>query len=128
MAAVSLTGAALLWPSLVTLPYEALVLYRILSWAGRRQSSHTAPIRLLQSYAGSQHLSQLYSMLHLQPRAEKHVSLTCLPAVPVPLQGEHLLSREFSSRASFVWKPGLNEKYAGDQLLFRVIAEKTCLL
>lgn len=52
LAALSLTGASLMWPSLIALPYEVLVLYRILSWAQQKRSSQGAPIRVLQAYTG----------------------------------------------------------------------------
>ena len=38
------------------------MLYRILSWAGRRPSSHSAPLRLLQSYTGSRPVRQKRSL------------------------------------------------------------------
>ena len=55
IAAISLAGAAIMWPSLIALPYELLIMYHIMAWAQHRQrgSNSTAPIRLLQAYTGA---------------------------------------------------------------------------
>ena len=55
LAALSLTGAALFWPSLLALPYEMLVLYHILSWAQHKRPGQIAPARALQAYTGEDH-------------------------------------------------------------------------
>lgn len=41
-----------MWPSLIALPYEVLLLYHALVWGQRKQRSQSSPFRVLQAYAG----------------------------------------------------------------------------
>ena len=60
LAALSLTGAALFWPSLMALPYEVLVLYHILLWAQHKRPGQIAPARALQAYTGKAEVAFKY--------------------------------------------------------------------
>ena len=60
LAALSLLGATLFWPSLMALPYEVLVLYHILLWAQHKRPGQIAPARALQAYTGKAQIAFKY--------------------------------------------------------------------
>ena len=60
LAALSLLGATLFWPSLMALPYEVLVLYHTLLWARHKRPGQIAPARALQAYTGKAQIAFKY--------------------------------------------------------------------